>query len=401
MGFQTRQVTSHTSNATLRKKEHLGWDVFRLWLLPYGVILKRTFGCQRCCVLVPVQQCLCLKMSKVEACTCLLRPHHCHSIRSVGTCLDILTAGGRTRLFALFAPTSLLVVPNVARLEWRDLESASEMLHHIITGASSTFKSKLPPSSAFQFDRFILVNHRWSQGRHGLELEKDGIRLTPELFLGGSRTSTYSPPGDYVHSVGFGFSCSPMGSSRWCLAFISDSPQILCESGMLQHIVVLSHIIYIQIKRSHMKYWWPKCPISLPILDTWEIPLHLCACPAYLVFLTHQLSSHRDICKVICTGAVFLQAIEKYSLQKQQHAACYLLVFFSCILQETVISPISFLSICAPTRNDSCSWGFLVRPGLSVFDRTCGASRLADGSEDVCFAGLRMQTTGWSTSVPW
>ena len=34
------------------------------------------------------------------------------------------------------------------------------------------------------------------------------------FFLGGSRTSTYSPPGDCVHSVGVGFSCSPMGSSR-------------------------------------------------------------------------------------------------------------------------------------------------------------------------------------------
>ena len=30
-------------------------------------------------------------------------------------------------------------------------------------------------------------------------------------------TSTYSPPGDCVHSVGVGFSCSPMGSSRWTI----------------------------------------------------------------------------------------------------------------------------------------------------------------------------------------
>lgn len=85
------------------------------------------------------------------------------------------------------------------------------------------------------------------------------------------------------------------------------------------------------------------------------------------------------------------------TLQKQQHAPCnYLFVFFSWSLQKLKSSDLTSWS----PRNDSCSWGFLVRPGLSVFDATCGALRLADGRKDVCFAGLRMQTTGWSTSVP-
>ena len=79
----------------------------------------------------------------------------------------------------------------------------------------------------------ILVSYRF--GRSGYFLHNFWFRC--DFFLMGSlwrghnslhfllrllcsscqTTSTYSPPGDCVHSVGVGFSCSPMGSSRWTI----------------------------------------------------------------------------------------------------------------------------------------------------------------------------------------
>ena len=66
----------------------------------------------------------------------------------------------------------------------------------------------------FTISGFVVTSSLWGHFEEDTTLMHFLLRL---LCSSCQTTSTYSPPGDCVHSVGVGFSCSPMGSSRWTI----------------------------------------------------------------------------------------------------------------------------------------------------------------------------------------